>query len=59
MSAVFGLKPMPKKDFTELVKKLKLCCRVFDNHLKGKEYLVGNALTVADVVCVFKFLEPY
>ena len=38
---------------------LKLKVRVFDKHLKTRDYLVGKTLTVADVVCVFKFVEPY
>jgi len=40
------------------LKNLKDLCKVLDTHLKGKDFLVGDALTVADVVAATAFIAP-
>lgn len=42
-------KPVDNKTFTEGVKKLKEQAKTLDTYLKGREWLVGSKLSVADI----------
>ena len=42
-------RPVDNKAFTEGVKKLKEQAKVLENYLKGKDWLVGSKMTVADI----------
>ena len=57
--AVLGHKVVPQKEFMEGVKKLKSLCKVLDTHLKGKQFLVGDSLTLADVVLGTSLIIPF
>lgn len=57
--AVFGHRIMPQKEFNEHVKKVKSVCKTFDGHLKDRSYLVGDSLTLADVICAVLFTPAF
>lgn len=42
-------KPVDNKTFTDGLKKLKEQAKVLDTYLKGKEWLVGSKMTIADI----------
>jgi len=51
MRATFGWgNPVDKDTYNDAVKNLKTAVTVLNYHLQGKSYLVGEHLTVADVV---------
>jgi hypothetical protein len=56
--AALGHKVTPAKEFTDYVKALKSLVKIFDNHLNGKHFLVGETLTLADVVASTAFVVP-
>ena len=58
MNAIFGVKPIPKIEFEENLELLKSCSKILDKHLKDRQHLVGEGITLADVVCAIKFMEP-
>jgi len=41
------------------VKDIKDSVKILNGHLQGKEYLVGNHLTVADLTVAFALLHPF
>ena len=49
--AAFGHVVVPQKDFAENLKTLKQRAEHFNKALEGKSWLVGDKLTIADVVC--------
>ena len=57
--AALGHKVTPQKEFTEYLKALKSLCKIFNTHLEGKHFLVGESLTVADVVASTAFVVPF
>lgn len=48
--AVFGHTVVPAADFLTAVNKLKAHAKTLNSYLAGKEFLVGNKMSVADVV---------
>ena len=56
---VLGHKEIPQKEFTEHLKNLKSVAKIFDSHLKDRHFLVGENLTIADVVAAVAFVAPY
>lgn len=50
MYAVFGHRMVPQDKFSEYVKSMKTEMMVLNNYLKGKYYLVGDNVTIADVI---------
>jgi len=50
--AIFGLATVTKADYDEASKNLKVHMKVLNTHLDGKKWLVGNEMTVADIVVV-------
>jgi len=49
--STLGLKIVSQEEFGKQLKCLQAQARIFDASLKGKTFLVGENLTVADVVC--------
>jgi len=48
--AIQGTMKMDNTKFTDLVKKLKESIKIMNNHLNGKQWLVGDKLSLADIV---------
>lgn len=48
--AVYGSYKLDNARFNELIKNLKDSVKVLNGHLNGKQFLVGNSVTLADVV---------
>ena len=59
MYAVYGHRKIAEKEFTEQLDKFKALCKTLDAQLKGKSYLVGDAITLADVICACSFIGPF
>ena len=61
---IFGYKFHPKEVVNNSQKDLKKRLEVLEKHLEGKEYLVGNNMTLADIIMfnkirfVMQFLYP-
>lgn len=49
--AAFGHKTIPQTEFAAGLKTLKARAVYFNNALKGKYWLVGDRISVADVIC--------
>lgn len=47
---VFGWQPVNEKDWNEAAKNLKSHCKVLNTALEGKKFLVGDSLSLADIV---------
>lgn len=47
---VFGWQPVAEKDWNDAAKNLKSQCKVLNTALEGKKFLVGDSLSLADVV---------
>ena len=47
---IFGWNPVGEKDWNEAAKNLKSQAKVLNTALEGKKYLVGNQLSLADIV---------
>jgi elongation factor 1-beta len=56
---VLGHRVVPKKDFNTSLSGLKSLCKVLDTHLNGKQYLVGNGVTVADIALSTAFIPCF
>lgn len=50
LSAVWGQSTMADPVFKDKLSTLKNSLKVLNTHLKGKYFLVGDSLTVADIV---------
>jgi len=50
LSAVWGQSTMADPVFKDKLSTLKNSLKVLNTHLKGKYFLVGDNLTVADIV---------
>ena len=48
--AIFGWGPVSKADYDDGFKNLKAHVKTMNSHLEGKQWLVGNEITLADVV---------
>lgn len=46
---VAGYEPQTKEKFNQITKLLKEWSKNLDENLKGKSYLVGDQLTIADI----------
>ncbi|CDW77312.1 elongation factor 1- [Stylonychia lemnae] len=57
--AVFGHAVVETETFNTAIKDLKEHVRSLNTHLQGKTYLVGDRLTVADVVVAVALLLPF
>lgn len=57
--AVFGWGVVETEVFNTACKELKDLVRVVNNHLQGKQYLVSERLTVADIVVAFALIVPF
>jgi elongation factor 1-gamma len=58
-ASVFGLGPVDMDIFNNAVKDLKEALKVVNTHLQGKEFLVGNTLTIADLVLTAYLVIPF
>lgn len=56
---VFGFKPHCAVTFDAAVKTLKEKAKTVEEHLKGKHWLVGDSLTLADVSLFCSFIVPF
>lgn len=57
--AIFGWAPVETEAFNNASKDLKAAIITINAHLQGKTYLVGEKLTVADLVLTFGLLLPF
>ena len=57
--AVLGRKELPADAFTEKMKNFKNQLMVLNNYLKGKYYLVGDNVTIADVIIAIYLMTPF
>lgn len=58
--AVLGHEPfVAAKDFSDMKKKFTGILRIIDNHLNGKHFLVGDNLTIADVIVGCALIAPF
>jgi len=56
---VLGHVVVPQKAFNGALTKLKSLCKVLDTHLKGKQYMVGGNVTVADILLATAFIPAF
>jgi elongation factor 1-gamma len=56
---IFGWGEVTQTEFNDASKNLKAFVKTIDTHLQGKEYLVGNELSLADVFLANLFLYPF
>lgn len=56
---VFGRKEMPQAQFAETMKKLKSHMKILDSYLDGKYYLVGDNITIADIMVAMYLSLPF
>lgn len=57
--AIFGWAAVDTQTYNEALKEIKEAIRLLNVHLQGKQYLVGDRLTVADIVVAFSVLVPF
>jgi elongation factor 1-gamma len=57
--AVFGYGVIETEAFNNAIKELKEHVRALNTHLQGKTHLVGDRVTVADVVVGFSLMLPF
>jgi elongation factor 1-gamma len=57
--ATFGVAPSNADTYNEAVKALKEALKTLNTGLEGKEYLVGNTLTVADLINFTTLVIPF
>ncbi len=58
-SAIFGWYPVESETYNNAVKDLKAVIISLNAHLQGKTFLVGERITVADVVTTVSLLLPF
>ena len=56
---VFGWAPVETENLNNSMKELKDLVRVLNTQLQGKQFFVGDRLTVADIVIAFTLLIPF
>jgi elongation factor 1-gamma len=59
LKATFGWGVVDSDVYNSAVKDLKDSIKVLNTHLQGKDYLVGNHLTVADLVVACSLILPF
>ena len=59
VKAALGHTIIKADEFTAGVKELKAVCKVLNDHLKDKHFLVGDNLTIADVVVSCSLIVAY
>lgn len=59
MKATFGWAVIESDVYNNSVKELKEAIKVLNTHLQGKDYLVGNHLTVADLIVACSLILPF
>jgi glutathione S-transferase/translation elongation factor EF-1beta len=57
--AAFGINTVPQDEFTKAVSVLKGKAKLLNDQLKGKSFLVGDNLTVADVVAACSLIVAF
>ena len=57
--AIFGLGSIETEAFNNAIKDIKENLRVINTHLQGKTFLVGERITVADVVVALAAIIPF
>jgi len=57
--SVFGHMTTAPADFAKALQNLKSKAKTVDNALKNKSYLVGDQLTLADVIVAVAFVLPF
>lgn len=49
---VYGIgKPIAPADFSAGIKDMKVAAKTFDTHLKGKQWIAGDSISLADLYC--------
>jgi elongation factor 1-gamma len=56
---VFGHTAPQEAEYNDAVKAIKEAVKVLNTQLTGKDYLVGNTLTIADVVVAVSLVLPF
>jgi len=56
---VFGHKEIPQNNFADIVKEMKSKMKVLNDHLNGKYYLVGDNVTIADIMLAVYLIVPF
>lgn len=56
---VAGWFPTTKEKYNDVKRSLKESLKTLDNHLKGKKYLVGDELSIADIAICSMLVHPY
>ena len=59
MYGIFGWGEVQTADWNEAAKNLKAYCKVLNTHLEGKKWLVGDEMTIADVVVAYFLSYPF
>lgn len=59
MLSIFGHKEYPSETFQNAVKGIKETLKIVNTHLEGKDYLVGNTLTIADIALFGATMASY
>jgi len=57
--SIFGHFKIDVDVYNNALKELKASLMLLNTHLQGKEFLVGNYLTVADVVATIALVLPF
>ena len=59
MYAAFGHTQIPQAQFADLMKKLKSHMKILNDYLDGKYYLVGDNVTIADIMVAMYLSLPF
>jgi len=57
LAAIFGKAEVLQAEFTESMNKAKANAKTLNGALKGKDWLVGNSMTIADIVLACHFMN--
>lgn len=57
--AALGHKVVKAEDFQKDVKNLKAVVKTLNDHLKERHFMVGDNLTIADVVVACSLIMPF
>lgn len=57
LAAIFGEAEVTQAEFTESMNKAKANAKTLNGALKGKDWIVGNAMTIADIVLACHFMS--
>lgn len=57
--AIFGVGSVEADAFNNAMKEFKDAIRLINTHLQGKDYLVGDRLTVADIFIAMSVIIPF